>query len=205
MRMRVSASSAPNGSSSSSRSGSRTRARASAARWRLAARERLGPVVARARRGRPRRARRDPRSRRDAPARAEHDVVEHRAPTAAGAGPGTRPSGRSGTTIAPSTPSSSPARARSSVLLPEPLAAQQGHELAAVQRQVDAAAAPRGRRSCAVTPSARTTVGRSTSVTPARREDGHRPGCHAAPSSRGRGRARRRAGRAPRRRRGTRR
>ncbi len=45
-----------------------------------------------------------------------------RASTAAGGGPGTRPRGSRGTLTWPSAPGSSPASARSSVLLPEPLA-----------------------------------------------------------------------------------
>ena len=130
-----SASSAPNGSSSSSSSGSRTRARASAARWASPPDSVLGqsrswparPTSASAAR---------PRSRGVAPGEPSTTLSRHAAQAAA-AGPGRRPTRRAGTSTSPSASRSSPARPQQRALA-RAAAAEQGHELAGPDLEVDA-------------------------------------------------------------------
>ena len=119
MRIRVSASSAPNGSSSSSSAGSRTSARASATRCASPPESVLGQSrscaceldLASAAR---------PRSRASGPRRPSTTLSSTRAHGSSRASWNTT-ARRAGTTARPSKPSSRPASARSNVLLPLPL------------------------------------------------------------------------------------
>ncbi len=130
---RVRASRATSGSSSSSRAGSRTRAQARAVRWASPPDRVAGQA-----------SRRWPRPPRSTPPRRGRGHCRPSAPgrhcarpssTAAGGRPGTRPARASGVVTSWPPTRSRPARVRSSVVLPEPLASA-GDELAGRDRQV---------------------------------------------------------------------
>ncbi len=177
--MRVSASSAPNGSSSSSRSGSRTSARASAARWASPPDSVFGQsslVTGEAdlgeRGARPRSAASRPSAGRGRRCRArwprqQPRVLEH-----------DRAASRARAIVARGAAVEAGERAQQGALA-RAAAAEQGHELAGAEVQVDAARARRAapndagqaaRDDRSVRPS-----GRSLGAAVAAR---HRPGCH---------------------------